>query len=158
MEMHIRIEGTSAELSEVLRALPGTAMVHTAAVELTDKVVDSSTTSESSEEASRFVTIRFARLALTRIPLSKAMKRVLRALHEAEEKWLPQAMLQDVAGYSRPKQLAGLMGAFGKRLANTEGFDPGAWFFEYDWDEEEEIWNYRLPETVRKALELEQLV
>ena len=158
MNIHIRIDGgTPAEISDVLRALPGTSMVHTAAVELTDEVVDSSTTSESLEEASRFVTTRFARRALKRLKLSKPMKKVLTALYEAETERLPLATLQDVAGYS-PAQFAGLMGAFGRRLANTEGFDSEAEFFEYDWDEDEETWTYRLPETVREALALEQLV
>ena len=157
MNIHIRIEGTPAELSDVLRALPGTAMVHTAAVELTDEVIDSSATSESSEEASRFVTTRFARRALKRLKLSKPMKKVLRALYEAHTECLPLATLQDVAGYS-PPQFAGLMGAFGRRLANTEGYDSEAAFFEYNWDEDGETWNYRLPDTVREALALEQLV
>ena len=155
MNIHIRIEGgTPAEISDVLQALPGTAMVHTAAVELTDEVVESST---SPEEATRFVTIRFARRALKRLKLSKPMRKVLRALYKAETEWLPLAMLQDVAGYS-PAQFAGLMGAFGRRLANTEGYDSDAAFFEYDWDEDGETWNYRLPETVREALALEQFV
>ena len=158
MNIHIRIEGgTPAEISDVLQALPGTAMVHTAAVELTDEVVDSSTTSESPEDASGFVTTRFARRALKRLKLSKPMKKVLRALYEAETEPVPLATLQDVAGYT-PAQFAGLMGAFGRRLANTEGFDSEASFFEYDWEEDEETWTYRLPETVREALALEQLV
>ena len=158
MNIHIRIEGgTPAEISDVLQALPGTAMVHTAAVELTDKVVDSSTTSESAEEASIFVTIQFARRALRRLKLSKPMKKVLRALYEAGTEGLPLATLQDVAGYT-PAQFAGLMGAFGRRLANTEDFDSEAWFFEYPEDEETGTWTYRLPETVREALALEKLV
>ena len=159
MNLHVkmRIEGTPAELSDVLRALPGAAMVHTTAVELTDEIVESSTSSESPEEASRFVTTRFARRALKRLKLSKPMKKVMRALYEAETEWLPLATLQEVASYT-PAQFAGLMGAFGRRMANTEGYDSEADFFEYEWDEGKETWCYRLPETVRKALALEQLV
>ena len=157
MNIHIRIEGTPAELSDVLQALPGTAMVHTAAVELSDEVVDSSTTSESSEEASRFVTTGFARRALKRLKLSKPMKKVMRALYEAETERLPLATLQDVAGYS-PPQFAGLMGAFHRRLVHTKGYDSEAVFFECEMDEEEETKTYRLPETVREALALEELV
>ena len=154
MNLQIRVEGTPAEISDVLRALPGAAMVQTAAVELTDEAIESST---SPEEDARFVTTRFARRALKRLKLSKPMKKVLRALYKAETEWLPLATLQDVAGYS-PAQFAGLMGAFGRRLANTEGYDSEAEFFEYDWDDDGETWNYRLPETVREALALEQLV
>lgn len=157
MNLQIRIEGTPTEISEVLHTLPGAAMVHTAAVELTDEAIEPSTSSESPEEASRFVSTRFARRALKRLKLSKPMKKVLRALYEAHTEWLSLATLQDVAGYT-PAQFAGLRGAFGRRLANTEGYDSEAAFFEYEWDEAEETWTYRLPESVRKALALEQIV
>ena len=132
-------------------------MVRTTTVELTDEIVESSTSSESPEEASRFVTTRFARRTLKRLKLSKPMKKVLRALYDAYPEWLARPTLLEVAGYS-PSQFAGLMGAFGRRMANTEGYDSEAEFFEYEWDEAGEVWNYRLPESVREALALEQLV
>ena len=50
------------------------------------------------------------------------------------------------------------MGAFGRRVANTEGYDSDLLFFESRWNENEETWDYRLPDTVREALALEQLV
>ena len=155
MNLHIRIEGTPAELSDVLQALPGAAMVYTAAVELTDEAVRSSTSSELPEESSRFVTTRFARRGLKRLKLSKPMKKVLKALYKANTDWLSHTELQNIAGYE-PAQFAGLMGAFGRRLANTDGYDSEAEFFEKEWHEE--TLNYRLPETVREALALDQLV
>ena len=79
MNLHIRVEGTAAEISQVLRGLPGAATVDTAAVELTDKVVLRTTDSETSAAESRFVTTRFARRALTRLKLSKPMRNLLRA-------------------------------------------------------------------------------
>ena len=157
MDLEIRIKGTAAELSDVLLALPGATKARTNGVEMTDGEVDSSTSSESAGVDSRFVTTRFARRALKRRTLSKPMKKVLRALYKAETDWLPLAKLHEVAGYE-PAQFAGLMGAFGRRLANTEGFDSEADFFEYEWDDDQETWSYRLPETVREALALEQLV
>ena len=57
-----------------------------------------------------------------------------------------------------PARFAGLMGAFGRRMANTEGYDSDLLFFESRWNENEEIWEYRLPDTVCEALVLEQLV
>lgn len=49
------------------------------------------------------------------------------------------------------------MGTFHRRLANTRGSGSGTRFFARDWGEDGEAW-YRLPETARKALELEPLV
>ena len=80
MNLHIRVEGSAAEISDVLRALPGAATVHTAAVELTDAGVQATTSSETPEPESRFVTTRFARRVLKRLPLSKPVMNVLRAL------------------------------------------------------------------------------
>ena len=85
------------------------------------------------------------------------MKNVLRALCEAHPDWLSQATLRDAAGYE-PSQYAGLMGAFGRRMANTEGNDSEAEFFEWEWDDDEGTWNCRLPDTVREALTLEELI
>jgi hypothetical protein len=50
------------------------------------------------------------------------------------------------------------MGAFGRRVRNTPGYDQEAAFFFFEWDDEAGAWKYRLPDTVREALELENLV
>ena len=157
MNLNIRIEGTAKEISDVLRALPGGATVHTAAVELTNEGVRATTSSETTELESRPVTTRFARRVLTRLPLSTPMKNVLREIYKAHPNRLSQATLQDVAGYE-PSQYAGMMGAFGRRIANTEGYDSETHFFEWKWDDEEETWCCRLPDTVREALTLEELI
>ena len=157
MNLHIRVEGTAAEISDVLRALPGAATVHTAAVELTDAGVQATTSSETPEPKSRFVTTRFARRVLKRLPLSKPMMNTLRALFEAYPDWLSQATLQDAAKY-KPSRYAGMMGAFGRRIANTEGYDSETEFFEWKWDDDERTWYCRLPDTVREALTLEELI
>ena len=157
MNLNIRIEGTAEEIGDVLRALPGANSVHIAAVELTDAGVQTTTSSETTEPESRFVTTRHARRVLKRLPLSTQMKNVLRALYNAHPDWLSQSTLQDVAGYE-PSQYAGMMGAFGRRRANTEGYDSETEFFEWEWDDEEETWYCRLPDTVREALTLEELI
>ena len=157
MNLHIRVEGTATEISDVLRSLPGGATVYTAAVELTNEGVRATTSSETTEPESRFVTTRFARRVLKRLPLSTPMKNVLRALYKAHPNRLSQATLQDVAGYE-PSQYAGMMGAFGRRIANTEGYDSETEFFDWKQDEEEKTWYCRLPDTVREALTLEELI
>lgn len=155
MNLHIRVEGTAEEISDVLRVLPGAATVHTAAVELNDEVTGSTASSDTSKAESRFVTTRFARRALKRRKLSKPMKDMLRALYEAHPNWLSQESVRAASGYG-PPQYAGLMGAFGRRLVNTKGYDPEAEFFETV--DDGETWNYRLPDSVREALTLENLV
>ena len=98
MNLHIRVEGTAAEISDVLRALPGAATVSTAAVELTDAGVQATTSSETPEPESRFVTTRHARRVFKRLPIATPMMNVLRALYEAYPDWLSQTTLRDAAG------------------------------------------------------------
>ena len=45
------------------------------------------------------------------------------------------------------------MGAFGWRLANTSGYDGEKEFFVWRWNEENNAWDCRLPDSVCKALE-----
>ena len=106
----------------------------------------------------RFVTLEFARAALTRLPLAPTQRAVLKALYDAGSEYVTTTELVRVAGYKSGHQLAGLMGAFGRRLANTEGFDENATFFEVRWNEPAAAWEYRLPANVRRALEQEGLV
>ena len=113
---------------------------------------------DETEDETIFVTAAFARRVLTRRQLSSSMKTVLRVLLDAHPDWLPEPALHRAAGYGRPAQFAGLMGGFGKRMANTEDYDREANFFEYRWNEDEDVWEYRLPDTVREALTLEGLV
>ena len=85
------------------------------------------------------------------------MRKMLKVLCEAHPDSLPYATLRDVAGYE-PSQFAGLMGAFRRRLVNTEGYESEAELFDCTWDDDEETWNYRLPDTVCEALALKKLV
>lgn len=106
----------------------------------------------------RFVTVEFAREAFKRRQLAQAPRAVLKSLYDAGKKFVTTTELVRAAGYRSGHQLAGLMGAFGRRLANTRGFDKGATFFEHRWNETADAWEYRLPANVRKALEQEKLV
>lgn len=107
----------------------------------------------------RFVTVEFAREVLTRLPLSPAQSAVLKALYDAgAEEYVTTTELVRALGYGSGHQLAGVMGAFGRRIANTKGFDENATFFEMRWNETAAAWEYRLPANVRKALEQEGLV
>ena len=77
--------------------------------------------------------------------------RVLKALNNAYPEWMLLSDLHSAAGY-KPAQFAGLMGAFGRRMSHTDGYDRDAHFFEYRWNNDEDAWEYRLPESVREVL------
>lgn len=147
-------EGTPEELSQVAKTLQTSAPLAQA--------MDSSPEFPAPEEVSakdedtEGVTVRFARRVLKRRELSEPLKAVFQKLYEAND-WVSIEELGEVSEYSRP-QFAGLMGAFGRRIANTQGYDQEAAFFFTEWDDEAGAWKYRLPDTVREALELENLV
>lgn len=119
--------------------------------------VESEAINDSGEK--RFVAVEFAREVLRRLPLSPAQRAVLKVLYDAgAEEYVTTTELVRVLRYESGHQLAGVMGAFGRRIANTKGFDKNAAFFEIRWSETAAAWEYRLPATVRKALEKEGLV
>jgi hypothetical protein len=110
---------------------------------------------EDGDRPEHFVTTVFARRALKRRPLSKEFKIILKVLYDAHPALVHARELQKPTGYSA-RQLAGLMGAFGRRMSHTDGYDSKAHFFDWEWADDG--WAYGLPETVREAVRLEKLV
>ena len=99
-----------------------------------------------------FVSSDVAFRALTRIKLGKETKAVLGTIHAGGEAWTTATALQKKIKYS-PSQFAGLMGAFGRRLVNTRGYVLHSAFFEQEWDANRSCYIYRLPPSVRLAVE-----
>lgn len=99
-----------------------------------------------------FVSSDVAFRALTRIKLGKETKLVLNRIYAGGEAWTTATQLQKETGYT-PSQFAGLMGAFGRRLVNTPGYVLHSTFFEQEWDGERSCYLYRLPPSVRSAVE-----
>jgi hypothetical protein len=64
--------------------------------------------------------------------------------------------LAESVNYTR-QQLAGLLGAFGRRVANTPGFTNGDSFFRIECDPEGQCYRYGMPDSVREAMRLEGL-
>lgn len=152
MEMNVRLEGTAEEIGNALKALQPTGALYTTALELHSHVTRAEAEPEFSDAEEAFVSTEFAKRALKRLPISKPMKEVLKNLYKKGKRSLSTKELHDVAGYT-PPQFAGLMGAFGRRLANTKGYDSNRQFFDWRWNEDKNTWDCRLPESVRKALE-----
>jgi hypothetical protein len=154
--MKITFEGTPEEIAKAFPGLTSTLAV-TAGVRggqspATLEVGEGS--GDSSEEAGE-VSVEVARKCLTRIPLAAKQLVILRALYAAHPRTVDSAALVAKLGYSRP-QFTGLMGAFGRRVANTPGYVDGSWFFEQEWDGTSNV--YGLPPSVREAMRLEKLV
>lgn len=145
-------EGTAQEVIEVMTAMQ--AMPNAAAQ---DAAVAVAPTVAEEGEDKEFVSIEVARRVLSRRPLSREQLAVLKMLYSALPDWVPAAKLQAAISYT-PAQFAGLMGAFGRRFSHTEGFVENTWLFDAEWDYEVGAYNYRLPETVKAAMEAEKLV
>jgi hypothetical protein len=88
---------------------------------------------------------------LKRRPLSEAQAKLLAFLLQNEGAWTTAKDLQKATNYNA-SQLAGLFGAFGKRVSGTEGFVEGTSFFEWEWDYEVDCYKYRLPVDVLRAV------
>jgi hypothetical protein len=88
---------------------------------------------------------------LKRRPLSVAQAKLLATLLKNGDAWTTAKDLQKATKYN-PSQLAGLFGAFGKRVTGTDGYEDGMSFFEWEWDYEADCYKYRLPDDVLKAV------
>ena len=150
------VEGTVEEIREVLPMLQSFTSKATILTAQPDNPKTNSSAQRSGEK--RPVTVEFALRALKRLPLSPPQRTFLKALYDAHPDYVTSVALQEVLGYESSHQLAGLMGAFGRRFANTEGFQENAEFFQWQQDERTEILEYRLAETVPEALEQAGLV
>ena len=146
------IEGTPDEILSVMPHLKSTGAVLTTTPE--EKPV-SEVTPTNAEKT--YIDTRVARKVLTRRELKPQQAAVLKLLYKAHPKMVLATEIQKAINYT-PAQLAGLMGAFGRRMSHTEGYIGGDWFFITEWSKTGHCWEYGLPESVRQALEIEKLV
>ena len=150
------LEGTAEEIIEVINTIERAS--EAVVTKSRGDPLDPDSPSQPVGGTTVFVTTEFARRALARLRLSRSMRAMLKALYDANSGYVTTTSLLGVVGYGSGHQFAGLMGAFGRRLANTPGYDAQAWFFDSQWNDDEGAWEYRLPDTVREALEGERLV
>ena len=106
---------------------------------------------KSDESPGKFVTEDFAVHAMTRLELSQSLFSVLKKLFDTKTGFVSSDELYTASQYT-PPQFAGMMGAFGRRMFHTKNYDEEAHF--WDWQEASDgSWEYRLPTTVRNAIE-----
>jgi hypothetical protein len=103
------------------------------------------------EKSDLFVSEDVAFRVLKRRPLSEAQSKVLSLLGKSDSKWTSAKDIQAAAGYNA-SQLAGLFGAFGKRVSGTPGHIKDTLFFDQKWDYEKDCYKYRLPEGSMSAV------
>ena len=89
---------------------------------------------------------------LNRRPLSTSMRKVLKTLIKAGPAGLTTTEISEAVGISRA-ELAGVFGAFGRRVANTPGWPEGVAFAEYARDEDDDArWRYWLPQVFHDVI------
>ena len=99
-----------------------------------------------------FVGAGFAKLALRRRPLTGEMVDVLMKLHGAHPGFVPAEELREATGLA-PPLFAAVMESFRLRLVKTDGYDGSERFFDWRHDDDRGVWECRLPDTVRRAME-----
>jgi hypothetical protein len=83
------------------------------------------------------------------------MKRFLDYLTDRVGRQIPNDEIAEAIGVTRP-QLAGVLGAFGRRWANRYQQRNAKWFFDADWMADPETgdskWHYRMPEESAEVI------
>lgn len=100
---------------------------------------------------SRWVSEEIAFRVLKRRALSPEQRAMLGKMRENYPSWTTFSDLMGATGYSS-SQLSGLLGAFGKRVYSTEGYEEDTLFFDQEWDYENDVYRYRLPESSYRAV------
>ena len=139
MKLYI-FEGTPREIAQ---AVP---MISEMGVEIAEEAKPKA----PADATDAFVTKHFARRVLTRRRLSAGLSNLFEALCEAYPDWVLITDLHEATDCTRA-EFAGLLGAFGRRIAHTSGFDEELSFFGRELDDETGEWKYRLPDTVYDA-------
>jgi hypothetical protein len=111
----------------------------------------------ASAEDWEFASADVAFRCLTRRKLSKQLRAAIRMIYASGLDWVSASDIQKHIDYSTA-QFAGMMGAFGRRFVNTRGYVLNSSFFQQEWDEDLSCYIYRLPSTVRAAVEKAKVV
>ncbi len=107
---------------------------------------------EEQPEQQEELSVEQIKLVFQRRALAEPLVKMLRLLYEAGENRVKSDDLKEALGYSNP-EFRGMLGAFGRRLKNTQGIPDGLRLFDETWDENLRQKTWTLPVNVRKALE-----
>jgi hypothetical protein len=151
-------DGTADEFVKVAQVLRGTTTKHTE----TDGQPHSEPTEHSSPSAAngsnkRFVTCEQARKILTRRKLSTPLDRFMEHVYRAGDQKVKSNELREVLGFddaadqSGADRFRGMLGAFGRRVVHDVGTEVD--FFDANWNVDAGQMEYRLPPSVRQAMD-----
>jgi hypothetical protein len=138
-------EGSPKEIAEVARLMGSP-------TQNPEKTSDSPENEEKEAERSEDLSVAQIKLVFERRVLAEPYKVILRHLYRAGEDRVKSDDLKKELNYTNP-QFRGILGAFGRRLKNTQGIPNGARLFDEVWDENLRQKTWTLPENVRKVLE-----
>jgi hypothetical protein len=142
-------DGTPEEFAKVAHLLPGAII----SVSAEHKPLELDRQGGNGAAYSSQVTPSLVLRVLSRRRLKSNIRNVLKVLWKAGSKGLTTTEIAKAAGISR-ESLAGVFGAFGRRVANTPGWPQGVSFAEYaQGDDDRAEWRYWLPEVVRDVLD-----
>lgn len=143
-------EGSPEEIAKVVETMgPMSPLTKEMALTL-ESTKSSPRVKKLSETPEKYVTKEFAIRLLTRRELSKPVTAVIKRLTASGDEWVSSQELYEASNY-KPAQFAGMMGAFGRRMYHTKGYDEEAHFWDFRENEEDGSWEYRLPQSVREA-------
>jgi len=134
----VEVEGTPQEISQLLWSMG----IHD---------VSKLTATAPPREDKTFVSGDVAFRMLKRRPLSDPQRALFSHLRANHPNWTSAKDLQKVTKYNA-NQLAGLLGALGKRVGSTDGYVPGSAVLDYRWDYDDDCYYYRLPDEVKNAV------
>lgn len=140
---NIQIEGTREEIEALVRSL---------LPDLTNHRANNFPTRTFGTD----MTEEFAFRVLKRRPLSAQTTVILSLLLKQYPNWTPATDLMKAVNYT-PSQLAGTLGALGKRVSGTEGYDGNSRFFDNEWDYDIDCYKYRLVPGAASAVERAKL-
>jgi hypothetical protein len=143
-------EGTPSEIAEVAHLIGASSRNQG---ERATSNETNGATSEDNEELS----VEQVKRVFQRRPLLEPMKVFLRELYKAGEERIKSDDLKAALGYGNA-EFRGMLGAFGRRLKNTEGLPEGVRLLDEAWDHDLRQKTWALPPNVRKALENLKLV
>ncbi|MBL7161773.1 MAG: hypothetical protein ISS57_04145 [Anaerolineales bacterium] len=97
-------------------------------------------------------------LMLTRRQIPKGQKNLYQELSKSVDEWVSATDLATGMGIDK-SQLAGVLGALGRRINNTKGLEGGEGsLIVLDINREDDEWFYRMRPILRDALEIENII
>jgi hypothetical protein len=138
-------EGSPKEIAEVAQLMGAPTQTHA-------NYNDEPQIAEEATAENEELSVEQIKRVFERRALAKPVIKMLQLLYKAGEVRVKSDDLKEALNYSNP-EFRGMLGAFGRRLKNTQGIPKGVRLFDEAWDEDLRQKTWKLPVNVRQALE-----